>query len=103
MRFKSQIRVLGIKASKGLLENGTPYDFSKVFVETELDASTGNAKGFSVSEYKMGKSDEFAAYKHLDYPFVADVEFDMVTNGTRSAIHILSLSPVRSAKSATQT
>lgn len=94
MRFKSQVKVLGMKSSKGALENGVAYDFTKVFVETELDATSGTAKGFAVEDYKFGKSDNFSSFKHLEFPFLADVEFDLVTSGSRSLTNVVSIVPV---------
>lgn len=94
MKFKSQVKILGMKASRGQLENGTAYDFTRVFVETELDETSGMAKGFAVEDYKYGKSDTFAGFKHLEFPFLADAEFDLTTSGTKTVTMILSIVPV---------
>lgn len=94
MRFKSQVKILGMKSSKGSLENGVSYDFTKVFVETELDSTSGTAKGYAVEDYKFGKSDNFGGFKHLEFPFVADAEFDLVTSGSKSVTNIVSIVPV---------
>lgn len=102
MRFKSQVKVSGMKSSRGQLENGTVYDFTRVFVETELDEASGTCKGFSVEDYKFGKSDNFHVYKHLEFPFVADVEFDLTTSGSKSVTSIVSITPVARAASQVQ-
>jgi len=81
MRFNQTIQVVGMKASKGTLENGTAYDSTKVYALIDLDTSKGNAKGASATEFNLGTASEFDAYKHLPFPFVADVEMEMVSNG----------------------
>lgn len=103
MRFTSRVKILGMKSSSGQLDNGTVFDFTRVFVETELDETSGKAKGFAVEDYKFGKSDTFSAYKHLEFPFSADAEFDLTTSGSKSVTSIISLTPVaRSAQSTVQ-
>lgn len=97
MKFKSNVKVLGMKASRGQLENGTTYDFTKVFLETELDEASGNAKGYAVEVYKFGKSDCFGGFKHLEFPFMAEAEFDLVTSGTKSVTNIVSITPTARA------
>lgn len=80
MKFKSEITVLGMKSSKGSFE-GTDYDSTKVYVLTDLDTSKGNAVGSSAAEYVLGKSDEFAKYKHLGFPVKGVADLEIVTNG----------------------
>lgn len=81
MRFTQIIQVVGMKASKGTLENGTGYDSTKVYALIGLDDSKGNAKGMSTSEFNLGTAAEFEAFKHLPFPFTAEVEMEMVSNG----------------------
>ena len=56
MQFQSKIKVLGMKSNKGSMDNGSTYDSTKVYVETPLDETRGNAKGFAVAEYTFGLS-----------------------------------------------
>ncbi len=67
MKFQTELKVLGMKSSKGKMDNGMEFDSTKVYVETPLDDSKGNAKGCSVAEYNLGLSDEFNKYKHLPF------------------------------------
>lgn len=97
MRFNQRIQVVGMKASKGNLENGTPYDSTKVYVLMDLDASKGNAKGMSAMEFGLGTSAEFDSYKHLPFPFEGDAEMEMVTNGKTSKTVMHKLTPVARA------
>lgn len=81
MKFTQRIHVVGMKSSKGVLENGTGYDSTKVYALVDLDASKGTAKGMASSEFTLGTSEEFAKYKHLPFPFEADADMEIVTNG----------------------
>ncbi|MEB0137643.1 MULTISPECIES: hypothetical protein [unclassified Undibacterium] len=98
MKFTSQIKVLGMKASKGTLENGSGYDSTKIYVETGLDDSKGNAKGFSAVEYSFGMSDEYAKYKHLTFPFMAEATLEIVTTGKIQKTQLIDLKPIEMVK-----
>ncbi|MFC7518669.1 hypothetical protein ACFQUU_27030 [Herbaspirillum sp. GCM10030257] len=93
-------KVTGIKASKGTMENGQSYDSTKVYIETRLDESKGNQKGFATVEYNFGSSDEFHKLKHLPVPFIAEVEFEQITNGKTVKTIIGSLAPLTVEKKA---
>ena len=101
MKFTSTIKVTGMKFSKGVMENGQAFDSTKVFVETELDASKDTAFGTATAEYGLGKADEYQKYKHLagSGPFMAVAEMEIVTNGKTQKTVIHSLRPVDAAKS----
>ncbi|KVD29390.1 hypothetical protein WI84_01770 [Burkholderia ubonensis] len=99
MRFKSDVKVLGMKSSKGQMDNGTTFDSTKVYTETALDDSKGTAKGFAVAEFTLGTSAEFDKYKHLPFPFDATAELEIVTNGKTQKTVMHSLAPTaRAAK-----
>jgi hypothetical protein len=91
MKFNQTIHVVGMKASKGTLENGTAYDSTKVYALVDLDASKGTAKGMASSEFTLGTSVEFDKYKHLPFPFEAEAEMEIVTSGraTKTVMHAL--------------
>jgi len=95
MKFESQVKVLGMKASKGSMDNGMAFDSTKVYTETPLDESKGNAKGFAVGEFTLGTSVEFDKYKHLPFPFDAIAEIEIVTNGKTQKTVMHSLKPVQ--------
>lgn len=97
MRITTQIKVLGMKASKGMLENGSKYDSTKVYAETELDDSKGNAKGFSVAEYNFGFSEEFEKFKHLPFPFLAEAVMEIVSTGKAQRTQMTGLKPIETA------
>lgn len=93
MKFSSTIKVTGMKFSKGMMENGQSFDSTKVFVETDLDASKDSAFGTATAEYGLGKAEEYQKYKHLagSGPFMAFAEMEIVTNGKtqKTVIHVL--------------
>jgi hypothetical protein len=98
MKFVSRIHVVGMKSSKGTLENGNAYDSTKVYALVDLDASKGNAKGMASSEFNLGTSEEFGKYKHLPFPFEADAEMEIVTSGKVSKTVMHGLKPVAAVK-----
>lgn len=102
MRFNQTIQVVGMKSSKGTLENGTAYDSTKVYALVDLDSSKGTAKGMSSTEFNLGAASEFDKFKHLPFPFVADVEMEIVTNGktTKTVMHAMTPKAVAGAKGA---
>lgn len=102
MRFNQIIQVVGMKASKGQLENGTGYDSTKVYALIGLDDSKGTAKGMSATEFNLGTAAEFESFKHLSFPFTAEVEMEMVSNGKTMKTVMHKLTP-KSAPSASKT
>ncbi len=100
MKFTTQIEVVGMKASKGTLENGQAFDSTKVFALIDLDDSKGMAKGKAMAEYTYGLSDEFSKFKHLELPFICDATVEIVTSGRAQKTQIVELRPVQAKKSA---
>ncbi|GKT22769.1 hypothetical protein [Acidovorax sp. SUPP3334] len=100
MKFTQNLHVVGMKASKGTLENGNAYDSTKVYCLIDLDASKGTAKGMSAAEFTFGTADEFDAFKHLPFPFQADADMEMVTNGKtmKTVMHKLTPKAVATGK-----
>lgn len=97
MKFQSQVKVTGMKASKGQMDNGQAFDSTKVYVETPLDESKGNAKGFAVAEYGFGTSEEYGKYKHLPFPFDAVATMEIVTSGKVQKTLLVELKPTKAA------
>jgi len=101
MKMFTQVKVMGMKSSKGTLDNGQSFDSTKVYVETSLDDSKGSAKGFAVAEYALGLAEEFNKYKHLTFPFMADAAIEVVTNGKVQKFQLSDLKPTELVKSST--
>lgn len=93
MQMKMQLKILGAKATDFTTDDGQRFDNTKVYVETALDDSRGNAKGFGVAEYAFGTSAEFEKLKSLTFPLVANCNVAMVTNGKVQKMVIQSLEP----------
>lgn len=98
MKFTSRAKVVGMKCNKGQMDNGTAFDSTKVFVEVSLDDSKGTAKGSASVEYGFGTSVEFEKYKHLNFPFEADADFEIVTSGKVQKTQLVALRPLEVAK-----
>lgn len=97
MEFTKRVTVTGMKASKGMMENGQAYDSTKVYVTTQLDASKDQGAGSATVEYPFNLSDEFHKYKHLfvkGRSIEADVDFEQVTNGKTSKMIVHGVHPV---------
>jgi hypothetical protein len=97
MKFTSQAKVTGMKRSKGTMESGQSFDSTKVYIETDLDDSKGNAVGVATVEYGFGLSDEFEKYKHLPYPCVCELGFEIVTSGKVQKTQLISIKPLQAA------
>ena len=100
MKFKSTVKVTGMKYSNGQMGNGTAFDSTKVYVETDLDSSKGTAMGTATAEYAFGKSDEYKKYEHLSgsFPFMAEADMEIVTNGNTQKTIVSALRPIEAAK-----
>jgi hypothetical protein len=47
-------KILGMKASKGVMDNGQAFDSTKIYVETRLDESKGSVIGiFCRTKYQL--------------------------------------------------
>jgi hypothetical protein len=81
MEIKSQrMQVVGAKRSKGEYE-GKPFDSTKIYALLDLNNSSDQGRGFATVEYPWGKSDNFGKISHLPFPFEADVDMTLVTDG----------------------
>lgn len=80
MDYKAQVIVSGAKRINDTID-GKKYDSTTLFVQIDLDESTGNAKGQSTQPFAWGASDNFARIAHLPMPFSAEVTIRNVTNG----------------------
>ena len=86
--FTLQGEIVGVKRFKGNID-GSDIDQCKVLVLTPMDASSGNAIGSSVSEYRFGGSDNFERFKDFSFPFLADLFIEMTTNGKTQKIEFV--------------
>ncbi len=99
MKFNSQIKIIGMKKSKGDYE-GNPYDNTTMYTEVGLDDSKGMAKGNAGTEYRFGLSTEYEKYAHLPFPFIANCEMEIVTSGKEQKTLMRTCVPVSVEKKA---
>jgi len=97
MKFNTQAKIMGAKKFNDTID-GQHHDFTKLFIETELDESRDNAVGFAHSEYNFGTSAEYDKLKHLPFPFLADLTIELSTTGKRETKRVIALKPVQSAQ-----
>lgn len=93
MQFAIKATVLGAKMFKDQID-GKQFDITKIFVQQDLDSSRGTAKGFAVTEYSWGTSDNFRAIQHNPFPFEAELTVEMVTTGKNQKINVLHCKPI---------
>ena len=80
MEMTMRGKITGAKFFKGEVE-GSDYDSTTIYVETDLDDGSETAKGRASQAFKWGKSEEFHKIKHLPFPFEAEILLRQVTNG----------------------
>jgi len=96
MRFKTTVKVIGMKKSVGEFE-GTKYDNTRIFVEQALDSTKGDAVGCAVERYEIGTSTAFEQYSKLNFPHQAELEMEIVTTGKVSKTVVRSYQPLPSS------
>ncbi|MEW6706473.1 MAG: hypothetical protein ACOY7P_19130 [Pseudomonadota bacterium] len=97
MQFTTRLIVVGLKRSKGQLDNGQAYDSTKAYVLTNMDTRKGDARGQAVAEYSIGESTEFEKFAHVPLPFEADADVELVSNGKTQKTVVHALRPVSAA------
>lgn len=91
MLLTSDVVVTGSKASKGDF-NGKPFDSTKVYVQTEMQAGE-RSSGTVSTEYTWGTSDNYPKIEKLNYPFKAKAVLQIVSNGRDSKTILVNLVP----------
>lgn len=90
--------VLGAKSSKGEYQ-GRPYDSTNIFYKADLQEGD-NFVGEVGESIKWGTSANFEKIKNLDFPLVADVTMEQVSNGKTSMLVLIDLVPQKQFSSA---
>lgn len=91
MLMQSDVVVTAFKASKGDF-NGRPFDSTKVYVETGMQAGE-RSKGIVSTEYNWGTSANYDLIEKLDPPFKAKATLQVVNNGRDSRTILVDLTP----------
>ncbi|MEJ2899036.1 hypothetical protein [Acinetobacter sp. NS-4] len=91
MLMQSDVVVTAFKSSKGEM-NGKPYDSTKVYIETGMQAGE-RSKGIVSTEYTWGLSLNYDLIEKLELPFKAKATFKLVNNGRDSKTILVDLVP----------
>lgn len=85
-------RVTGMKKFKGEIE-GKNFDSTTVFIETRMDDRHGTRRGHCSMDFNAGISDVYDRLNSIPLPAEFDIEWDTVTNGSKSQQIITSIRP----------
>jgi len=94
--MKSVVRVTGMKKFKGDIE-GRQFDSTTVFIETKMDDRNGNRRGVCTNDFNAGRSDVYDRLSGIALPAEFEVEWDTVSNGSKTRQIIVGIQPVRLA------
>lgn len=93
---KSVERVTGMKKFKGDID-GRGFDSTTVFIETKMDDRNGNRRGVCTNDFNAGKSEVFDRLTSIALPAEFEIEWDTVSNGSRSQQIIVDIRPLKAA------
>lgn len=93
---KSVERVTGMKKFKGDID-GRPFDSTTVFIETKMDDRNGNRRGACTNDYSAGKSEVYDRLTSIALPAEFEIEWDTVSNGSRTKQIIVDIRPHKAA------
>lgn len=99
MQFTNEVIITGAKLSKGEME-GRPYDNTKLYIQTDMNQTTGEMVGTATVEYNWGTSDNFHTIKAHQYPMQAKVTFEQVTTGRNTKLIVVDVQPIKQANKA---
>lgn len=97
MKFTTESVITGAKFYNNAIE-GVQHNFTKVFIMTDLADQSG--VGAATVEYKWGTAENIKKIEHLQFPFNAKVDMEIVTTGSRQTTIIHNITPVQAQKSA---
>ena len=97
---KSVERVTGMKKFKGDID-GRNFDSTTVFIETKMDDRNGNRRGVCSTDFNAGKSDVFDRLSTISLPGEFEVEWDTVSNGSRTKQIIVDIRPHKASAAKT--
>jgi hypothetical protein len=97
MQMKAQATIRGAKMFKGRMDDGKEIDSGKLFVEVILKESD-NAFGMCTEPMKCRNSSVVESIKHLTFPFIAELDIEMVSGSKGMEQTVLSVAPLKSIK-----
>lgn len=99
MQMKAQATVRGAKMFKGTMDDGKQIDSGKLFVEVILKESD-NAFGMCTEPMKCKNSSVVESIKHLTFPFIAELDIEMVSGSKGMEQTVLAVAPMQAIKQA---
>jgi len=99
---KSIATITGMKKFKGDID-GRLFDSTTVFIETKMDDRNGTRRGVCTNDFNAGKSDVYDRLSAIALPAEFEIEWDTVSNGSRTKQIIVDIRPAKAvppAKSA---
>lgn len=91
MKFQTTAVITGAKSYNNTVD-GTPHNFTKLYVMTDLSEQSGY--GSATVEYKWGLSDNLNKIANQQFPFEAKIDMEIVTTGSRQTTIIHNVTPV---------
>lgn len=104
MQMQAKATIRGAKMFKGQMDDGKQIDSGKLFVEVILKESD-NAFGMCTEPMKCKNSEVIQTIKHLTFPFIAELDIEMVSGSKGMEQTVLAVRPlqaIRPAAAATQ-
>ena len=99
MQVKAQATVRGAKKFKGAMDDGKNIDSGKLLVEVILKASD-NAFGMCTEPMKCTDSSVVDSIKDLTFPFIAELDIDMVSGSKGMEQVVVAVRPIQAIKPA---
>ncbi|MCK9387636.1 MAG: hypothetical protein M0Q22_04465 [Sulfuritalea sp.] len=93
---KSVERVTGMKKFKGDID-GKQFDSTTVYIETKMDDRNGTRRGRCSMDFSAGNSGVYDRLAAISLPGEFDVEWDTVTNGSKTQQIIVDIRPKAAA------
>ena len=86
--------IIGAKQFKGSVE-GKDYDTCKIRVMMAVPVDSDNETGFNVVELNYGKSENFAGLKNAQFPFEAELQFDVQIRSGKPQMQLLGFKAIQ--------
>lgn len=94
MQMKARATIRGAKMFKGQMDDGKQIDSGKLFVEVILKESD-NAFGMCTEPMKCKNSEVIQSIKHLTFPFIAELDIEMVSGSKGMEQTVLAVVPMK--------
>ena len=93
MQIQGKATIRGAKMFKGRMDDGKQIDSGKLFVEVILKESE-NAFGMCTEPMKCVDSSVVESIKHTPFPFIAELDIDMVSGSKGMEQVVTAVRPV---------